>query len=1183
MTRSTKCIYFILYFCGIIKLPIMRTTLHNHLFKLFAFFLLLIMEGGSAQTMIAGWDFQTTTTGGTAAAAAPNSPTVFNANFGSGTIYFNGTNGAGSWVTATTGNEITSFGGSNLNTTGGLSTVTSGTASLAIVAGTGLSANAKYAVFKFSMSGFTNLVVSYAAQRTATGFQSHIWEYSTDGANWTLVQNVLPIASSFAVITLNTITGLDNATDCYLRFSAVGASASGGNNRIDNIQFRATPAPAGPVVTTSAATAITTTDAVLNGLVNANGNTTDITFQLGTTASYGSTISASPATLSTSVATPVSAAISSLAVNTQYHFRAVGTVSGSPTNGSDTTFFTLANVPGTPTVSNPQIASLDVSLAGAENGNPGNTEYAIHLSDGSYVQATGATGISAVWQTAAQWGTITVTGLASSTTYDFEVKARNGSNVETAFGSSASGTTLENLAANLTITSPLADFGNVCINSTAVGSFTLDGDNLDGSAINVAGISAYAFSLSESGPFQNPLSIPEGGTISGQEVFVQFNPTAAQSYASNIVLTGGGLQSQVNIAANGVGISTTVSISTGTASSITATGATLPGTITIGCYSLFQYGVEYSTVNNFTPGTGTVLFGSNLSGSAFSVAATGLEPNTLYYFRAFATDDAITTAFGNLGSFTTGAIAAPVATAATSISANSFVANWDAVPGATTYRLDVATTPQFSMTQPLSDLIISEYVEGSSNNKVIEIYNGTGAAVNLSAYSLKKQVNGAGAFGSDLNLSGTLADGATYVIANNQASSGILAVANLSTTSGAMTFNGNDAVALYKSGVQIDVVGIVNQVANWGADQTLVRKATVLAPTVNYAVSDWNILASDTISNLGSHTVNNVSPTFVPGYENLLVSGTSQLVSGLADNTNYYYRVRAVSTNSTSANSNTISLTTAPAAPTFGNIVQIAGVVCEDSAATFNVTGLLANSTSSISYNINGGPTQTITDVISNASGFATMEVVLSLANNGQTLTVTSIERTDVAGGSTTVSSNNTVVLSVNANQVYYADADGDGFGNAAVTTLSCDGVPAGYSADATDCDDSNAAVHQTGTLYVDADNDGYTTGETALVCYGTTAPSGYALTNIGIDCNDTVAAINPGHAEVLYNGVDDNCDGQLDEGFQYTSNVQPAQCGTTLASIGSLISAVSLPQVNGYRWEVTNTETNVVQTFETG
>jgi hypothetical protein len=169
----------------------------------------------------------------------------------------------------------------------------------------------------------------------------------------------------------------------------------------------------------------------------------------------------------------------------------------------------------------------------------------------------------------------------------------------------------------------------------------------------------------------------------------------------------------------------------------------------------------------------------------------------------------------------------------------------------------------------------------------------------------------------------------------------------------------------------------------------------------------------------------------------------------------------------------------------------------------------------------------------------------------------------------------------------FYADADGDSYGAGDIVSGVCavdaQTAPAGYSVNNTDCDDSNANVYQSGTLFVDADSDGYTNGNTAVVCYGGSAPSGYAMTNIGIDCNDNSAAINPGHAEVLYNGIDDNCDGNLDEGNQITTQIVASQCGTTLAAIGTNISAVSIPQVNGYRFEVTNTTTNAIQIIEKG
>ncbi|MEI7726069.1 MAG: hypothetical protein WCK09_13255 [Bacteroidota bacterium] len=216
------------------------------------------IETGRAQTLIAGWDFQTTTNGGTAAAVAPSSPTIFLANVGSGTIYLNGSNNSSSWITATSGNEITSFGGSNLNTSGtGFSTTITSPACIALLGGTltggFYTANGKCLVFSFSMTGYQNLVVSYATQRTNTGFTTQVWDYSTDGTNWNSVQTLSGLPTSFGVQTLSTITGLNNASTAYLRLTLTGATASSGNNRIDNIQFNAT-IPVSNSITLSPAT-----------------------------------------------------------------------------------------------------------------------------------------------------------------------------------------------------------------------------------------------------------------------------------------------------------------------------------------------------------------------------------------------------------------------------------------------------------------------------------------------------------------------------------------------------------------------------------------------------------------------------------------------------------------------------------------------------------------------------------------------------------------------------------------------------------------------------------------------------------------------------------------------------------------------------------------------------------------
>lgn len=149
-------------------------------------------------------------------------------------------------------------------------------------------------------------------------------------------------------------------------------------------------------------------------------------------------------------------------------------------------------------------------------------------------------------------------------------------------------------------------------------------------------------------------------------------------------------------------------------------------------------------------------------------------------------------------------------------------------------------------------LIISEYVEGSSNNKYLEIANISDSEIDLAAYTLIKYTNGAEDGAVEMALSGTLAPGAVKVFRNNEANltlpEGVTAEA---TNSQVLNFNGDDPVALICNGEVVDLLGVFGDV-DFGKDVTLRRKSSVTAPSATYNVDEWDTLEKNDVSGLGT-------------------------------------------------------------------------------------------------------------------------------------------------------------------------------------------------------------------------------------------------------------------------------------------------------------------------------------------
>ena len=152
------------------------------------------------------------------------------------------------------------------------------------------------------------------------------------------------------------------------------------------------------------------------------------------------------------------------------------------------------------------------------------------------------------------------------------------------------------------------------------------------------------------------------------------------------------------------------------------------------------------------------------------------------------------------------------------------------------------------------DLIISEYVEGTSNNKALEIHNPTPFDVDLTPYVMEVYNNGSEVPVQSLDLEGVIASGGVHVMGNPQATAEIVNVSQVLST--VTWFNGNDPIVLRKNGEIIDMMGVIGEDPQgaWTvgsgamAEYTLVRKPNVGQGSTNWneGQNQWEVYPQDT-------------------------------------------------------------------------------------------------------------------------------------------------------------------------------------------------------------------------------------------------------------------------------------------------------------------------------------------------
>jgi len=406
---------------------------------------------------------------------------------------------------------------------------------------------------------------------------------------------------------------------------------------------------------------------------------------------------------------------------------------------------------------------------------------------------------------------------------------------------------------------------------------------------------------------------------------------------------------------------------------------------------------NFSTPTGSVPSVGASFAGGTVvyTGSTSPQSHTGLSAYSTYYYSCWSVSGSLYST-GLTANATTDGLDAPASIWASVTNSTDFTAAWSAATGATSYRLDVSTNADFSAGSggSASDLFISEYIEGSGYEKYIEIFNGTGVDVDLADYALVLFANGSASPTTSNNLAGLLASGDVMVYRHSSATN------LLGVTLGAVNFNGDDAMALWRisSSSWVDIFGRIGEDPGtaWTdgsfstKDKTLVRNESVTGGvTVNPASgfpslgTEWDQYSLGNEDHLDVHTFaggGSSAQDYIPGYSNRTVAGTSQSVTGLTAEATYYFRVRAASSGGTSVNSSTASVMTVASGPAdqtidfpaifaqlTTNVVTLAATASSGLPVSFAVGSGLAS--------ISGGTTLTF-------SGAGGVSIVASQAGN---------------------------------------------------------------------------------------------------------------------------------------------------------------------------------------------------------
>ncbi len=458
------------------------------------------------------------------------------------------------------------------------------------------------------------------------------FEYGLDTSyGMTVTADQSPVTGSSDTTVSKAVSGLTPNTTYHYR--VVGQNATGTTNGADTTF---TTNAAAPTATTNSASSLGTSGATLNGTVNANNDSTTVTFEYGSTTAYGTTVTADQSPVTGASNTAVSKSITSLVPNTLYHYRVVGQNVTGTTNGADTTFTTSKSAPTVTTDAATSVGITGATLNGTVNANNESTtvtfEYGLTTSYGTKVTADQSP-VTGAANTAVSK---TITSLIPNTTYHYRAVGQN----TTGTTNGADSTFATNAAAPQAQTDAASSVG--ITGATLNGTVNANNESTTVS-FEYGTTTAYGTTVTaDQSPVTGSSDTAVSKAISGQ------TPNTTYHYrvvGQNVTGTTNGADMTFTTE------STVPTVTTTSVSDITSNSAQSGGSVTDnGGESVTERGVCWSMSANPTTGDSKTSDGTDTG--SFTSSITGLLPGTTYYVRAYATNTE-GTSYGDEASFTT--------------------------------------------------------------------------------------------------------------------------------------------------------------------------------------------------------------------------------------------------------------------------------------------------------------------------------------------------------------------------------------------------------------------------------------------------------------------------------------------------------------------------------------------------